>query len=746
MVSRWARCSSWMVLLSCSSLAGAAEPAWSVRDSINTEYFSRGPDGWFRNGRQSPLTISPDGEWGFTVKTRGDLDCDCNIFLLEVFSLSRASEAIASGRSRLRPTLTIEVRSRLSWNFQAGLSNARWTRDSTGILFLAANGDSVPQVNLLRLADGNRSELTAVPGGVWEYSYDGGVLLFRGIVRDGMPDRRLSYPAMFIGEAEFRYIVGGSEGPPFHLFVKRGMEEVRDLGEIQPGRAISEFQISPNGRYAINIRQLGRGSIPSDWRRFGIGPEGPAFQYELYDLQQGTSRPLFDFPADSRFNNFIGSVLWTADSSRVLISSVHGGASLPDGGADVPGLWIADVEVRTGAARFFARAYDAFSTELRWNAVGSNVQIVRRWLDGRRDPYPASYRYENLAWHAASESVSSTPVSSPAGPTIFVDESANLPPTIYAITSRGRIEINSTNRGRLPALRQTERMTWSDGQNDWAGGITMPARRSRSDRSPLVVVAYKFEPDLFLPDGVSTTAFVVQALAAQGFVVLQMDCTQLTWPSAGRQFVEGLDAAISNLSTRGIIDPHRVGLITFSFSGQLARHALTHPGRQPLAAAVIADAADTSYFSYLTAGSGASSYSLRFFENANESQGRFWLNKDVWLRNAPGFNLEAVRSPVLISVNGRHNVINELEFVAGLRMLNRPVDFLLFPEGVHQLRRPRERLASMQASLDWMMFWLRGSRGTELSSRERSERWEQLQLSTCASERGSPPHCSPQMR
>ena len=78
-------------------------------------------------------------------------------------------------------------------------------------------------------------------------------------------------------------------------------------------------------------------------------------------------------------------------------------------------------------------------------------------------------------------------------------------------------------------------------------------------------------------------------------------------------------------------------------------------------------------------------------------------------------NVDRVRGPVLFTDNlrGEGDTAEGGKYSVGLVTMQgafiaarRPFDQLLFPNGLHQLMRPRERLTLMNAIVDWMAFWL----------------------------------------
>jgi hypothetical protein len=121
----------------------------------------------------------------------------------------------------------------------------------------------------------------------------------------------------------------------------------------------------------------------------------------------------------------------------------------------------------------------------------------------------------------------------------------------------------------------------------------------------------------------------------------------------------------------------------------------------------------------------------RTFGSNYAGGGTFWNNKSEWFAHAPGFNLDRVRTPLLITSSfgiepGDALAGGDLEFYVGLRVNQIPTDYLLFPDGPHPLVRPKQRFASLTATLDWMSFWLQGYEDTAAAKKEQYARWEGL--------------------
>jgi hypothetical protein len=89
-------------------------------------------------------------------------------------------------------------------------------------------------------------------------------------------------------------------------------------------------------------------------------------------------------------------------------------------------------------------------------------------------------------------------------------------------------------------------------------------------------------------------------------------------------------------------------------------------------------------------------------------------------------NVHHIRGPVLFtrSVGAERRMWESLRIMQGaFRAARRPFDELSFPEGVHNLMRPRERIVLMNAIVDWMAFWLMDEAPADP---ERARVWTQM--------------------
>jgi hypothetical protein len=83
------------------------------------------------------------------------------------------------------------------------------------------------------------------------------------------------------------------------------------------------------------------------------------------------------------------------------------------------------------------------------------------------------------------------------------------------------------------------------------------------------------------------------------------------------------------------------------------------------------------------------------------------------------------------------SILGEWEIYSSLRMQNKPVDLIYFPNGTHIHQKPLERLESQQGNVDWMRFWLQGYEDPDPTKAAQYKRWEQLREQQAAEDKAS---------
>jgi dipeptidyl aminopeptidase/acylaminoacyl peptidase len=535
-----------------------------------------------------------------------------------------------------------------------------------------------------------------------------------------------------------------SLGTRCQLYIKRRGEEARRIetkdliwGTPYPF-AWWQLSLSPDGRYAIMQTKVI--TVPQEWKGYtdpiigGMvnraeqnGNPTPIWQYLLIDTAWGSVKPLLDSPSDG----YRGRYVWAPDSKSVALSGIF----LPLNAESPQAIAsrksrpsIAEIRIPSGQI-VEIRAADF--TVVRWTTE-TNELVLR--ADGA-DPRYISYRRSATGWAEVSldvEYAERTPNRA-----AIVDEAPDRPPRLFLVNrkaQRKELLLDLNPQFREFTFGAIEVMAWKtrDGRQI-EGGLYLPPTYTPGVRYPLVIQTHGFEQDRFYIDGPYPTAFAAQALAAKGFVVLQVGKekddvrTRALWTeSEGPHEMALYESAIDYLDGRGLIDRSKIGLIGFSRTCFGVKYTLTH-SHYHFAAAVVSDGFDAGYLQYAL----NENYQGEFAGEIEQMNGGMPYGSGLlsWLRKSPGFNLDKVDTPLRIEALGsRPKILTQWEWFAGLRRLHKPVEMIFISGGAHILQKPRDRFVSQQGTVDWFSFWLNGEEDPDSSKVGQYQRWRQLRL------------------
>ena len=684
--------------------------------------------------REGITFVSPDGRRVAMVLRQGNLKNNTNIYSLWVFGMR---EIVTGGH----PRLLIKLAS--SSNSDA-ISRPVWLDDNDTIAFLGARRSEKAQVYSIRCSTGHLSQLTHHPTALSSYAItpDGRTIAYtaerpeqavitRASLRSGLWIDRENPADLIRGQ-----ITNNTQ----ELYVRRYAESHEDRlstsGQVDD--RVQDLGVSPDGRYvliktnAVKIPDLWR-EYDDPWIRAALHrklPQGfPSriAQYELFDLEAGKRSLLLNAPV-----SYSPSVaVWSSDSTSLIVSGVH----LP-------------LDVQEPAERD-ARRVHTYTVEIclpalttrvitnenlvavSWSSPANVVSFRRAGESECREGKRASVWFEETAggW---KQRAGGLPGVSNTCPQITVEQSLNVP---------ARITVRNERNGRTStvfdlnpqfsdiAFASIELLSWPDGSGGIVeGGLYLPRGYLPGKRYPLVIQTHGFDPNAFWIEGPHTTAYAAQPIASHGIAVLQINdifYDSLVTPAELDRVMRAYEQAIDELDQRGIIDPHRVGLVGFSRTGMYVKYALTH-SRKSFAAAVVADANDAGYLQYLLNGPFAPGRDAEM--DAMFGTGPFGEGLKVWLQKSPGFLLDRVKAPVLIEALGPLSLLEEWEWFSGLKRLEKPVDLVYLPTGTHLLVKPWDRQVSLEGTLDWLCFWLTGEEDKNPQKRAQYRRWHGLKL------------------
>jgi dipeptidyl aminopeptidase/acylaminoacyl peptidase len=498
--------------------------------------------------------------------------------------------------------------------------------------------------------------------------------------------------------------------------------------------------VSPDGHYVLVLANVER--IPAVWREYPDsrmqkwthwdtepGQYSMLRQYVLFDVKTKQNSVLLNAPI-SLGGGADSEAAWSPDSESVVITNTYlplEETSSEERESRLGGPFIAEVRVRTGEITKIS------SRELkliRWDRR-TNELIFE---EGRAHGGPSGSRLYLQKRDSVWESVSHK-VLVPQPPRILLEEGMNEPPQIVAAQPDGQqravlLELNPQFQHLKFGREELIRWNARDG-HEVEGGLYYPVDYIPGRRYPLVIQTHGFRPDRFDVDGPYPSAFAAQPLAGRGIMVLQSEkpdqrevIRHLATETEAAWRVSAYEGAIDYLDARGLVDRDRVGIIGFSRTCWYVKYALTQSGFR-FAAASISDGFDMGYFSYVAMANRS------YPDNEmDQIMGSAPTGEGVknWIEHSPGFNIDRVPHslPLRIVASYPLDVMVEWEWFSLMKRLHKPVDMIVFLDGVHLLQKPWDRMISQGGNVDWFDFWLNGHEDPDRAKADQYQRWRQL--------------------
>lgn len=754
--------------------------AFSVKDDIAMARFND-PSADINAVENDSDNYSPDGKHVAVVTTRGLIATDQSRSEITLFEVAEIERFLQSGpRSRPRPrriaAVTAISQGQQTVPYAAIIHDLRWSEDGKRIYFRGQNERGGYQLYEARTDRGGYHTLTPAALDVDHYDVAGDTIVYTASRIDAPPP----LPGTPINRDAFDVTGVRSKDILFPGFLKPWAVKTFSMYTLRVGAAsgtahqvpgyriednsffhyLFPFRLSPDGRSVVSMEPV-VGQVPRFWERFD---PMPLFEprrlrvgdleltrpdnvlrpgrYTLTNLKSGASVVLLDAPSAEYLGYPLEANLavWSDDRTRILLTNVY---FPPDPSAQA--------ELRSPTKPCVVASIDLPSLRrlcLYFNDTTSPLngqRLVNAEFGKDRDQVAVTLKSPtggtvNVVFHLVGDTWRSDspvgngsqpihPAHSPRGNVrVYMKQDLNEVPTLWASdlrTNIARLLWDPNPQLRELAFGQASVLEWKDPSGrDWIGGLVKPVGYVAGHRYPLVLQMYNFHQHEFLTDGTDPSAFTARHLASAGFVVLQIQKQPNTLSEEDpRTSLEGYKSAIERLSDEGLIDPHRVGVVGFSWTCWYVINALIKAPKL-FAAATIADGLDNSYVQYML--SSPSNPGVERQMNQIKGSSPFGPGLERWVSLAPGFHLDQVQAPVRIEAIDPDSVLQELELYGSLYMQHKPVDMIYFPNGTHIHQMPLERLESQQGNIDWMRFWLQGYEDPDPTKRAEYERWRSL--------------------
>jgi hypothetical protein len=710
---------------------GAPERKATMADSIEMTTLG---DAMYELGGPSAGRVaifSPAGDRFVVVLKKGDLEKNVNVYTMLLYESDRALHSPA-------PVTLVAM---ASGSNRPAIEDVKWLGDGRTILFIGERDNDVPEIFALDVASKRLTAITHHPTPVltFDATDDGRTILY-----EAAPPRKLwvdpsivRRDGLAIGPERPDQLLSGDchyERKPYEygaqLFVQRGGVEPRQIPFDDRLTELERVSLSPNGRYGLVTVSVEK--VPDSWIGYtdrlihsyvesyrSAGKTISLLRYMLVDVERSESSPLIDAPLEWQNAGWA----WMPDGDSVVVS----GAYLPletatDSERNDRRTRAYVVQVELPGKKATAIADDRV-TVVRFGTTGN---LVLRKGEGGSASYKG-FHLDGSGWSPVS--LRDEDLTGGRKLNVDLEEDMNHPPRIYVSTpgSSNRVELLDPNpQFSKIQFAKIEAVTWkaTDG-HEVRGGLYLPPDYRSGVRYPCVLQTHGFDPDRFWMDGLWTSAFAAQALAAEGIVVLQIGKSaagdDIRYARTHEKVVRAAatyQGAIDYLDARGLIDRRKVGIIGFSYTVFEVEYTLTHT-RYDFAAATVADGFDGGYLNFLLYPEDSESPlvngGLPFGEGLQE-----------WFENSPGFNFDKVSAPVRIETYGFDSLLGGWQVFESLKVLKKPVDYVWLPYATHLLVKPWERMVSQQGNVDWFSFWLKGQIDPDPKKENQYRRWQQL--------------------
>lgn len=689
---------------------------------------------------------SPDETKFVVVLRKGHLESNSNEYFLVLW---QTREVYRSPKPRVLLRLT-------STSNRPAIRSVSWEKDNETLLFLGEGPGELQQVYGFNCRTRRLTKITNSQTNVLSYSTGG--VEWLAYTAEALPDRsknrtweRMGRPVSV--ELITEVLTGrADEQWSDHVRVVVQNRLMRKAASTIAERLLMPFPfpedrplVSPDGNYVLLLANVER--IPASWLDFtdpkmrkwtrwktGPGQFAMLRRYILLNRRTKQQKVLLDAPI-SLNGGASSEAVWMPDGQSLVITNTYlplEGVSKGERDARLAGAFVVEVKVPSlEVAKVSSRDLRLIKLEDRTNELIFKEGRSNSTVHGVAKVY---FRKLGAVWENVPTTQDAT-----EPPDIVLEEGMNLAPRIVAIQrddQKRTLLLDLNPEFEELEFGREERIRWKakDG-HEVEGGLYYPVDYFPGRRYPLVIQTHGFRPERFDIDGPYTSAFAAQPLAGKGIMVLQAEradpsevVKHLATTTEAEWRVSAYEGAIDYLDSRGMIDRARVGIMGFSRTCWYVKYALTH-SNFPYAAASTSDGIDMGYFGYVAMANRAypGNEMDQIMGAAPTGAG-----KERWMKQSPGFNIDKVSGAIPLRIVASYplDLFVEWEWFSMMKRLGKPVDMVVFLDGVHLLEKPLNRMVSQDGNVDWFDFWLNGREDQDPAKAEQYERWRKLREMT----------------
>jgi len=741
-----------LILFACTSsgLAPAQQNkrSFTVADEIGLTLFG-GP-----NGEAPEIQFSPDDKYFVVWTERGDIDSNLVVDSLRFYRTQDVQNSLKHANAS-QPPSPLWVLS-LSGKEGPIITDWKWLADSSGIGFLEAEGYyKNKRLTFVDLRKRKIESLTSNTQAVEAFD----VVDRRHYVYtvadppqtqniNGEPQTpafvaagRSIFELLFPGDPAYR--TWPDRGKSFWAVIDGKPFEVKhDHASVMPQGTLV---LSPDGSSLVTTLPVAEVApswetlYPPPYQSFlqpiRAGRGKSVHQYVLIDLKSGLIRTLTNAPIsnDAGWWVYGADPSWSKDGTEIILpgtflKSKENAPSRPCiAVVELPSLTSTCVETMKGHTDNGGHEEGYHGIHSAHFSSADNQRITVNFHNAEDFSFRGTAEYQRGAdgtWQLVGERQIEHSAEIERLK-VTVDQAFNKPPLLVAASKQRSLVLWDPNpQLKQIDLGQASTYKWDDTEgHHWRAGLFKPSNYEAGHRYPLVIQTHGFAENEFRPSGVFPTAFAARALAGSGMVVLQLeDSCPMAVLSEGPCVASGYETAARQLVSKGLVDPERIGIIGFSRTCYYVMQMLAF-GSLPIKAALVTDGMMGGYVEYVfaSAGSGLPNELDLMIGAPPFSEGL-----QQWLKRSPPFNLEKIKSPLLLVAEGPFSLLFMWQPYAGLRYLKKPVDLIMLNTREHVLTNPAMRLASQGGSVDWFRFWLQDYEDPDPANAIQYKRWRDL--------------------
>ena len=363
-------------------------------------------------------------------------------------------------------------------------------------------------------------------------------------------------------------------------------------------------------------------AVPKAWEAFEPAPGGGHYklqaddprlvsnfvlrlkQYSVVDLVNKTVRPLLQAPYALPLGYAGPSrAIWSLDGKQVVLANTFFPISVGDPYPKAEFLRpcvAATVTVNTRERQClypYREPGEAVATtplldNVQFNEESNQLTLMLRGVSGLH------FKQMMGKWIQDTTTSQRTGIDSQTGigandaslpedlPQITIKQTLNTAPVLWAkdkTTSASKLLLDPNPQFASIRFGEASAIHWNDNSgHQWTGGLVKPFDFTPGTRYPLVIQIYNFNTHQFMTDGEFPTAMAARSLAGAGMMVLQMQrrLPHTMDASEADDHLAGFLGAVNELSQQGLIDPHKVGLVGFSWTCWYVENAFLFRLRQ----------------------------------------------------------------------------------------------------------------------------------------------------------------------